>query len=78
MILWRTFSLTILLADSFFDEQKGDFALYLSAIAAYKDVSFQGESTGADAQDDYVDLKAHQLSGQEKKPWWKSILCGLV
>jgi hypothetical protein len=74
----ENFSLTILLGDSFFNEQKGDFALCLSAIAAYKDVSFQGEYADADAPDDYADLKAHQSIKQEKKPWWKSLLCGLV
>ncbi|EJP66349.1 CIA30 family protein [Beauveria bassiana ARSEF 2860] len=67
-----------LMMRSFFDEQKGDFALYLSAIAAYKDVSAQGNCADADAQDDYVDLKSHQYFKQERKPWWKIILCGFV
>lgn len=73
-MLW----LTVLLCASFFNEQHGDFALDLSAIAAYKDVSTSIEHPETDAEDDGINFKAHQSTRQEKRPQWKTLLCGLI
>ncbi len=78
MILSRMLSLTTLLCGSFFDEQDGDFALDLSAIATYKDVSTPGRHPDTDAEDDGINLKAHRSTRQEKKAQWRTLLCGLI
>ncbi|OAQ99229.1 hypothetical protein LLEC1_01868 [Akanthomyces lecanii] len=67
-----------LMMRSFFDEQNGDFALDMTAIAAYKETSAQRNNADTNAEDDDVNLKSGRFTGQERKAQWKSLFCGLI